>query len=426
MATCKIVVQKKNGKPRPNKDGFVKVYIQYVHRSYKFLHPTGVYVTPQQWKGEQDQPINSKHPDFRKLNRNIKKQKRKIEDLAWDMAADGAYPTIEAVQERLQASKPVQQPAELNLVALFDEYIEKYCRLQNNQALNTIRNKRLAYNRLTEYLENRNTAVLTPDKVTLGLYNDFVEWLRISEGMNDNSIGSIIKNLVVFLRYIEDTTRTKFADLKKFKVLHDEYKDPVYLEQDELSQLEKCDYTNLDQATQFSAKQLDEVRDLFVFVSRSGLRVSDLLRLAEHHIKQDTIQMKAHKTGKSIYVPLVPQTKAILRKYDYRLPRIAAPTYNKRIKEACRLAGITALMEVTKLVNNRKVHTTLPKWQLISSHRAISTFITHALEADISLNNISLITGKTKKVILSRYVGGSKKTAVKQMQRAFGSNMNIS
>jgi len=43
-----------------------------------------------------------------------------------------------------------------------------------------------------------------------------------------------------------------------------------------------------------------------------------------------------------------------------------------------------------------------PKHELITSHRAISTFITHAVENKVPLNIISSITGKTTKIILSR------------------------
>ena len=121
--------------------------------------------------------------------------------------------------------------------------------------------------------------------------------------------------------------------------------------------------------------------------------------------------MKAHKTGKPVGIPILPPVRRILEKYNYQLPRIIEQEYNYRIKVACRLAGIDAPIEQQTRQDGKKIYTKVPKWQIISSHNAVSTFCTQAMEKGVPANQIAEITGKTVKVLLDRYIGTSSEGA---------------
>ncbi len=137
--------------------------------------------------------------------------------------------------------------------------------------------------------------------------------------------------------------------------------------------------------------------------------------------------MVAAKTGKPVRVPILPPVRAILEKYSYQLPRFIEQKYNYRIKVACRLAGIDAPIEQQTRKEGQKVYTKVPKWQEISSHNAVSTFCTQAMEKGVPANQIAEVTGKTVKVLLKRYIGKSSEDAtIKAIYKAYGFDMTVS
>jgi len=251
--------------------------------------------------------------------------------------------------------------------------------------------------------------------------------------MGDNGVGGIIKLLKAFLRIMADPDEgygMEFpVNLTKFTVPHEE-RDPVYLTQEELATLEKCDFEKelaKEPESKYTVQHLDQTRDLFVFVCYSGLRISDLQRVGkQHNIEGNVIRLRSHKTGKPVMVPILPPNRTILEKYSYQLPRFTEREYNRRIKIACRLAGIDAPIEQQTRKDGQKIYTKVPKWQEISSHNAIYTFCTHAMERGVPPNQIAQVTGKTVKVLLDRYIGkSSEERTIKAMYKAYGFDMTV-
>ncbi len=404
------------------------IYVLYGHNSRNAYFPTGIKVTPDQWRDDQNKPVNSKHPDFNKLNLLAGKERAKIQQVVVNLQLKEIEPTIVAVRDALYESKPDMDIAQLNLVALLDIHIEDHCKKKKGYALNTIKNYRTTYRRLKEYTDKQYKGVLRPSQITMKFYNDFVQHLRQDKGMGDNGVGGIIKLLIAFLRIMADPDLgygMEFpVNLTKFTVPHEE-REVIYLDQDELAALEQCDFEkelSKEPESKYTVQHLDETRDLFVFACYSGLRISDLMRIGkQHNIEGDVIRMKAHKTGKALAVPILPPVRAILEKYNYILPRMLEQTYNKQIKICCRLTGIDAPIEQQTRKDGQKIYSKVPKWELISSHRAISTFCTHALERGVPANQIAKIVGKTVKTLLSRYIGTSKEgPTLRAMFKAYG------
>ena len=130
--------------------------------------------------------------------------------------------------------------------------------------------------------------------------------------------------------------------------------------------------------------------------------------------------MTAYKNKKQTIVPLIPKARAILDKYNGVLPVIAEQNQNVYIKEACDLACINQPIEIVKYHGGKKTFSKVPKYSQISTHKAVSTFITHCGEKGISAKVVGEITGKTVKVILDHYYGISKETIISEMAKAFG------
>jgi integrase len=165
---------------------------------------------------------------------------------------------------------------------------------------------------------------------------------------------------------------------------------------------------------------LDKAKDIHVLECQTSLRVSDRKRLGKEQIKDSVIKMQAHKNKKQLTIPLTPKAKAILEKYDYKLPTISEQRMNEYVKAICLIAGFDYLVEVADYRGGEKIYKKLPKWKLITNHTSVKTFITHCGEKGISAKVVSEITGKTVKVILNHYYGTNEKVIESEMKRAFG------
>jgi len=190
-----------------------------------------------------------------------------------------------------------------------------------------------------------------------------------------------------------------------------------FLTEEELKQVYEFDLSK--------NKRLEQVRDIFVLGCTTGLRISDIKRLGHEHIQRGAIKMKDYKTGKNIFVPLRNESMEILSKYSFQLPRISDQKFNNYIKEVCKLAGICQMVEKIEYKTGKRIMKKVEKWELISSHVAVKTFITHCGQNGISPKVVSEITGKTVKIILDHYYGTDETTIMREMQRAFNTPMNL-
>ena len=130
--------------------------------------------------------------------------------------------------------------------------------------------------------------------------------------------------------------------------------------------------------------------------------------------------MTAFKTKKEIFVPLIPRSLEILKKYSFDLPEISHQNLNQYIKDACKEVGIDRPVERIESSGSRKVAKKVPKYELISSHVAGKTFITHSGQYGITPKTVAQITGKTVQVILDCYYGTDEETIVREMEKGFG------
>ncbi len=411
MATIRAVVRKVGGKIKVNQQGEALVYIQYGHDGKSFTVNTGVRIPPEAWRGDKDQsrPIGGEVKGRDKRNATVSKYKRQLEDVKERVVAKGWVPTVQAVKSEYEAiQSKAKEPKEVDIFGLWEQYIDHCTAIH---VAGTIKQKRRSQRVFTDYWSRRKKKPPTIEEHDITFYNAYKKFLLVDRGLNNNSAGKELKEVKSFLNYLRKLRYPVSSDVNQFKILR-ERADVVYLTQAELTQLYEHNFSNCD--------RLDRVRDLFVFQCCTGLRWSDLSRLAPEHVQDGIIKMVAYKNKKQTLVPLIPRAKAILSKYDGRLPIIAEQNVNLYIKEACQLAGIDQPIEKVVYHGGKKSFTTVPKYELISTHKAVSTFITHCGERGISAKVVSEITGKTVKVILDHYYGINRETIISEMTKAFG------
>jgi integrase len=241
------------------------------------------------------------------------------------------------------------------------------------------------------------------DSANLNFHRDFINHLRVKEVLNENTIGSVISNIKVFLRDAQRYNYNVHQDYtsKDFYIPSSVTNDPYFTENE----------MEIIKDTAFVRDgYLDNARDWLIIGVRTGLRISDFLKLKRENYNDGFIENKNFKTGVPVIIPIHPNVQYILDKRDGNLPRpISDQNFNIYIKEVAFNCGIKELISGGKMSMvrdgygndvSRKVIGMYPKFGLVTSHICRRTFATH-LYGKIDTLTIMKITGhKTEKQFL--------------------------
>jgi integrase len=411
MATIKLIVRKLGDKIRVNSKGYTTIFVQYGHSGQTTLFSTELRIAPIHLKFDgsdldQRNPIKKTLPGFTTKNSNIQKIVILIDQIKDRLINQDIIPTIIEVKRIYEESFKSKVIIQHDFFDLFENFIKDS---RTFRSKNTTKQYVTCFNHLKNF-EKHDKHKITFEKIDLTFYDKLQAYLVKEVGLANTSIGTNIKDLKAFLNYIKKRGVTISADVSEFKILRER---PViiYLTQGEVQTL---------YSMELESDIHEKSRDLFILQAQTGLRFSDLSRLGIEHLQGNILKLKAHKTKKDIKIPLTPIASAILNKYNFKLPEIAEQKQNKNIKELCKLAKMDTKMEIPKYKGGSKTYEVFYKWQLITTHVAVKTFITHCGEKGISPKTVSEITGKTVKVILEHYYGTSDNVIVEEMEKAFG------
>lgn len=143
----------------------------------------------------------------------------------------------------------------------------------------------------------------------------------------------------------------------------------------------KVEYLTTDEVKVIQKKdlhcvRLEQVRDLFLFQTGSGLSYSDMVGLTKRDIQQDEdtyyIRKNRHKTDIEYTAILLPIAVDVLRKYDWTLPIISNQKMNSYLKEIQMLCGL-----------EKSLH----------SHLARKTYCTYLLNNGVRMDIVSKCAG---------------------------------
>lgn len=390
MITIKPYLKKRKGKNQHS------VYIRCSNSLDTILIKTNLQVEEKDWHLKKDpfNPVGKANQYHKYFNDSIRTKSNEI----YAFLSEHPKATINDLKEHYNGkSKPVKS-LPTNLVQIFDSFI---LHISSSYRPNTLKN----YTDLRKKIISFDPSLELKD-IDLKFYDAFNAFL-IKKNLANNTIGKAIRNLKALLTWAKDRGYPVNGQYKKFKVHRKPSKLIIYLTQQELKDVYALDLNDCE--------RLDRVRDLFIVQSRTGLRISDLKRLNRHHIHKGVIRMQAYKNQNNIIIKITPWVEEKLIKYDYDLPIISEQKYNKYIKEVCQIAGIKSVVE--KIEDRTKRVQNIPKYQLISNHTAVKTFITHCAELGISPKTVSYITGKTVKVILDHYYGTNEDVIINDMKK---------
>ena len=170
-----------------------------------------------------------------------------------------------------------------------------------------------------------------------GLLN-FVEFLSKVKKMKNTSIDKQLDFLRWFFRW---TLAKRFHDVNYFESFRPKLKKTqnrvVFLTKDELEKLKKY-------VAPEDRKNLERVRDVFLFQCSTGLRYSDVFNLRRCDVHEDHIDVTTIKTSDTLRIELNEESKSILDRYsnmtfenDKALPVISNQKMNDSLHDLCKL-----------------------------------------------------------------------------------------
>ena len=251
---------------------------------------------------------------------------------------------------------------------------------------------------ITNFEKKRKEKILF-EKIDSDLLYEFVDYFE-ELGYNASTIEKQITRFKFFcFRAVEMNIRVNTGFKSRIYIDKDNESDGVYLNESEIKRIYDLDLSH--------DSDLDNIRDLLVIGTYTGLRISDLMTsLKVENIKNDFIEIRTKKTNTYVKIPLHKYVRDILNKRFGQLPvKTSSSTYNRKIKLVCRLAGIDNLIYGFKMNKNirRKEFAYYPKYELITSHSARKSFVSNHI-GKIDIETLKAIGGwKSEKLIQNCY-----------------------
>ena len=348
------------------KDGGKKEYIP-------LTYPTGVKIKPCFWNSK---PLyrakQTRHIDYITINTRLDNLEGMAKKAYRQMINEGIKPTPldikSAIDEMDGGVKSDDKETFEQFVKQFILDIESGNRLFHSKRYSqgTIKNYKGTQSQLNEYQKKRRKK-LNWDHITHDFYLDFIKFFS-AKNYSPNTIGRHIKCLKTMMRCAmeEGLHDNREFQNKSFKVLKERVQS-VYLSDTELKKLYELDLSD--------KPKLDLSRDVFLVGCYTAQRFSDYSRIKKTHCKKlsngsQVIDLIQKKTGERVIIPVRPDLKKLLIKYNYELPKTYEQKVNERIKDVVRLAEITELINVENTRGGLVVKSQVEKCDLVKTHTA--------------------------------------------------------
>jgi len=188
---------------------------------------------------------------------------------------------------------------------------------------------------------------------------------RLPKPRGDNTISDMLTKLRTFFIWCIKNCKTVNNPFLNYQIKGCVYGTPIYITTAELKQLYETDLS--------ARPALVAQRDIFVFQSLCGARISDFQRFTANNIINDSIEYIPNKAkhirATTVVVPLNNISRQIVDKYkggEKLLPFISEQKYNQSIKDIFKLAGLTRKVTVINTLTQEEEQ--VPLNTIASSH----------------------------------------------------------
>ena len=214
---------------------------------------------------------------------------------------------------------------------------------------------------------------------------------RTPQPRGKNTLIDCFSRIRTFFLWCFDNKLTTNKPFDKFPIEECKYGTPIYINLEERDKIFNADLS--------ATPQLEIQRDIFIFQTLIGCRVSDLYRMTRLNIVNGAVEYIQKKTKEgnpvTVRVPLNDKAKEILERYkDHEgklLPFISEQKYNEAIKKIFKLSGVDRIVTILDPLTRDEVKK--PIYEVASSHLARKTFIGNIYKKVKDPNLVSALSG---------------------------------
>jgi integrase len=398
----------KKGKLRS--DGTRLISIQYCHsQNRRVVISTGIAIPPKYWN-KKTRRISADLPEqYGKVNdleKILTDKQRKGEDMVTHAKKNHICPLQFLrinfpLADKWKVEHMKENKDDLGVYNNIDKYIEERKSEVKHVTINVINMMKVHLQSFERY----RGVPITFDSFDLSFYKEFIKYLTydyplmrkkvVTKGLRINSIAKTIKWLKTFLKDRMAKKIIPFFDLSLYRGPEEDV-DAIYLNWTEITAMYKLDLTgNLI---------LEKVRDLFVLGCLTGFRFSDYSDVKPDEVRNDMLFVTQTKTSGRVVVPLRPEAKAILEKYNMEMPQVSNPEFNFYIKEVARLAGINEVIKFSYRRGNQMLEESRPKYAWVMSHTCRRSFCTNEFLDGTPVHLIMAISGHKTEKAFRKYI----------------------
>lgn len=322
-------------------DGKCPVYVRCTMNYQRFELSTGIFTYPELWDNDRQQ-VAGRSEESKILNNRLNQISNRVQDVYSQLESKGEpFSTLNVKDKLLGLSN---EKGVLEILDIIINGIES--RVGNDYSEGTLKHYKTTSERLIEFLKKkfgRNDIDLS--LVDYSFLDSFDIYLKTKYQLRPNTALTYHKHLKKALNTGIAMNLISHNPYSSFKVSRNEtHRD--YLTIQELEQIRN---------KQINTFRMETIRDIFIFACYTGLGYAELKKLNNTHIQQgndggEWIVIDRTKTDIRCRIPLLPQVKAILQKYENfpltqnswkLLPVHSNQKMNEYLKELAGICGIS-------------------------------------------------------------------------------------
>jgi integrase len=397
MATTKLKLRT----DRKDIHELTTVYVQVCIDRRTKLYSTGIRVKYENWDENSQRLKKSWGYGYEKHFAKINKRKLYIDSIIDQAVINNTKLTFDYVTQELdKLENPLLDEIEEVIVEEkqeeqkpFYEWFEKYINeMDSFQSEEIAKHRRTTLNKLKRFFGYK---IPNFSDINFKFYSEFRNWLLEEDELANSSVNKQFDYLKGFLRYASKFKLFDVSILNDFARLKEHETHIVYVTKEELKKLWEH---------QFTSNRLERVRDLFVFACATGMRESDFSNIKPENVKNGELNFTTIKTHDPLVIPINSYSGAVLEKYEKILPKYSQQKFNDYIKEVAQEVGLDTPEQVITYRKGVRIETTVPKYELITSHTARRTFITQCIMRGMPIPIIRSMTGHRDLKSFQKYI----------------------
>ncbi|MGJ8745801.1 phage integrase SAM-like domain-containing protein [Polaribacter sp.] len=402
------------------------IYIRFKQGGFDSEVSTGLKVPKNRWSKSKQEVLGTIKVNSVKLNIKLKELKNYIFKEFEEAKTEGTIISTKWLREKIAAFLNTEtNNTDIDEKIFFVNFIDLY--IKKSHTRKTKKNTPVAKRTIQHYettkrkvqsLENKINKRLKLTDIDLDFHSAFLIHLRDDQHLKDSTIGGYIDDVRSFCRNADNKGIKVSNDFKLSEFFSPGYEtNDIYLTTKEINKIYE---------TKIENKKLDNAKDWLIIGLYTGLRVSDLTKLTKKDRDEEFIYKKTHKTKFPVIIPIHKHVKETLEKRNNNFPKsLSDQKFNDYIKDVCKLAGITEIVEGAKMcpmeieengkkkIIHRKKDGKFPKYELVTSHTCRRSFASN-LYGKLETLTIMNITGhKTESQFLDYIKITPKEYAVK-------------